>query len=49
MAEYPAALKRKISSRLFTLIVDERPDIVLLDWMLPGGSGMELIASPEAW
>lgn len=26
-----------------TLIVDERPDIVLLDWMLPGGSGMELL------
>ncbi len=27
----------------FTLIVDERPDIVLLDWMLPGGSGLELL------
>ena len=27
----------------FTLIVDERPDLVLLDWMLPGGSGMELL------
>jgi two-component system phosphate regulon response regulator PhoB len=27
----------------FTLIVDERPDIVLLDWMLPGGSGLELM------
>lgn len=26
-----------------TLIVDERPDIVLLDWMLPGGSGLELM------
>ncbi|MBT7720362.1 MAG: phosphate regulon transcriptional regulator PhoB [Halieaceae bacterium] len=25
------------------LIVDERPDIVLLDWMLPGGSGLELL------
>ena len=25
------------------LIVDERPDIVLLDWMLPGGSGLELM------
>ena len=25
----------------FTLIVDERPDLVLLDWMLPGGSGMD--------
>lgn len=27
----------------FTLIVDEGPDIVLLDWMLPGGSGLELM------
>ncbi len=25
------------------IIVDERPDIVLLDWMLPGGSGLELL------
>jgi DNA-binding NtrC family response regulator len=24
----------------YTLVVDERPDIVLLDWMLPGGSGL---------
>jgi len=24
-------------------VVDERPDIVLLDWMLPGGSGIELL------
>jgi len=27
----------------YTLIVDERPDIILLDWMLPGGSGLELL------
>jgi two-component system phosphate regulon response regulator PhoB len=27
----------------YTLVVDERPDLVLLDWMLPGGSGMELL------
>ena len=25
------------------IIVDERPSIVLLDWMLPGGSGLELL------
>lgn len=25
------------------LIVDERPDVVVLDWMLPGGSGLELL------
>lgn len=27
----------------YTLVVDERPDIVLLDWMLPGGSGIEML------
>lgn len=31
------------SQQAYTLIVDERPDIVLLDWMLPGGSGLELL------
>ncbi len=25
------------------LVVDESPDIILLDWMLPGGSGLELL------
>jgi two-component system phosphate regulon response regulator PhoB len=27
----------------YAQIVDERPDITLLDWMLPGGSGLELL------
>jgi len=27
----------------FTRVVDDRPDIILLDWMLPGGSGLELL------
>lgn len=27
----------------YTVVVDERPDIILLDWMLPGGSGLELL------
>lgn len=27
----------------FTLIVDQRPDVILLDWMMPGGSGIELL------
>ncbi|MEM1141662.1 MAG: phosphate regulon transcriptional regulator PhoB [Pseudomonadota bacterium] len=26
-----------------SIVVDRRPDIVLLDWMLPGGSGIELL------
>ena len=25
------------------IVVDKRPDIILLDWMLPGGSGIELL------
>jgi two-component system, OmpR family, phosphate regulon response regulator PhoB len=29
--------------KAYQLIVDERPAIVLLDWMLPGGSGLELM------
>jgi two-component system phosphate regulon response regulator PhoB len=27
----------------YQVVVDERPDIILLDWMLPGGSGLELL------
>jgi len=27
----------------YTIVVDQRPDMVLLDWMLPGGSGLELL------
>lgn len=27
----------------YAITVDERPDIILLDWMLPGGSGLELL------
>ena len=27
----------------YRLVVDERPSLVLLDWMLPGGSGLELM------
>ena len=25
------------------IVVNQRPDIILLDWMLPGGSGLELL------
>ena len=27
----------------YRIIIDDRPDLVLLDWMLPGGSGVELL------
>ena len=27
----------------YAMIAEEQPDIVLLDWMLPGGSGIELL------
>ena len=27
----------------YWLITDQNPDLVLLDWMLPGGSGLELL------
>lgn len=42
MAEF-RCLEAEDIQQAYTLIVDERPDIVLLDWMLPGGSGIELL------
>ncbi len=42
IAEYEC-LEADTISEAHRLIVDERPDIVLLDWMLPGGSGIELL------
>jgi two-component system phosphate regulon response regulator PhoB len=30
-------------SDAYKIIVDQRPDLVLLDWMLPGGNGIELL------
>ena len=42
IAEYRCIEADNIQSA-YALIVDERPDIVLLDWMLPGGSGLELL------
>ena len=42
IAEYRCIEAENIQ-QAHTLIVDERPDIILLDWMLPGGSGLELL------
>ena len=38
-----SVIEAEDTQRAYTMIVDERPDIVLLDWMLPGGSGLELL------
>ena len=42
LAEYRCLEAENIQAA-YTLIVDDRPDIILLDWMLPGGSGLELL------
>ena len=42
MAEFRCIEAENIQ-QAYTLIIDERPDLVLLDWMLPGGSGLELL------
>ena len=35
-------VRRRIQ-RAYASITDNMPDLVLLDWMLPGGSGIELL------
>ena len=42
IAEYRCIEAENIQ-QAYALVVDERPDIILLDWMLPGGSGLELL------
>ena len=42
IAEFNCLEAENIQSA-YQIIVDDRPDIVLLDWMLPGGSGLELL------
>jgi len=42
MADF-RCLEAENIQKAHTLIVDERPDLILLDWMLPGGSGIELM------
>ncbi|WP_317932120.1 phosphate regulon transcriptional regulator PhoB [Halioxenophilus sp. WMMB6] len=41
MADYQC-LEAEDAQKAHTLIIDEKPDLVLLDWMLPGTSGIEL-------
>ena len=41
MLDY-SCLEAENIHQAYTLIVDERPDIILLDWMLPGLSGIEV-------
>ena len=41
MAGYDC-LEAENSQQAHALVVDRRPDLILLDWMLPGASGIEL-------
>lgn len=41
MAEYQC-LEASNAQEAHALIVDEKPDLILLDWMMPGTSGIEL-------
>ena len=41
MADYQC-LEAEDAQKAHALIVDEKPDLILLDWMLPGTSGIEL-------
>ncbi len=41
MADY-SCIEAADAKEAHTLIVDRKPDLVLLDWMLPGTSGVEL-------
>jgi two-component system, OmpR family, phosphate regulon response regulator PhoB len=41
MAEYQC-LEASNAQQAHSLIIDKRPDLVLLDWMMPGTSGLEL-------
>lgn len=41
MADY-RCLEAEDAQKAHSLIVDEKPDLILLDWMMPGTSGLEL-------
>ncbi|NQX89037.1 MAG: phosphate regulon transcriptional regulator PhoB [Halioglobus sp.] len=36
-------IEAKDIKQAYQLIIDDKPAVVLLDWMLPGGSGLELL------
>ncbi|NRB38673.1 MAG: phosphate regulon transcriptional regulator PhoB [Pseudomonadales bacterium] len=38
-----ACMEAANTSAAFAIVHDQRPDLILLDWMLPGGSGLELL------
>ena len=42
MADY-RCLEAENATRAHAIILDDKPDLILLDWMLPGSSGVELI------
>ena len=42
MADYDC-MEAADAREAHALIIDKQPDIILLDWMLPGGNGLELI------
>jgi two-component system phosphate regulon response regulator PhoB len=37
-----ASITAESAQQAHIVVVDSRPDLILLDWMLPGGSGIEL-------
>ncbi|HCS64014.1 MAG TPA: DNA-binding response regulator, partial [Cellvibrio sp.] len=41
MAEYHV-LEASNAQDAHSIIIDEKPDLILLDWMMPGTSGLEL-------
>ena len=41
MAEYHV-MEASNAQDAHSIIIDEKPDLILLDWMMPGTSGLEL-------
>ena len=38
-----SVMQAENAQEAYTLIIDKKPDLVLLDWMMPGTSGIELL------